>query len=176
MFSTDQFKADLVDTCGRKNFETIQDSLDKILNIEEKIILLNNKLLMQELVDEKAQKIAFKIGKLKTELKSAFIHTQNLIYSSYFDNEFNRLHTTQEIELYRTKLYNYKNFIGITENYNDFNSYYINKMAILEEKHEAILNNVSLVIVKENKISKLFTNIKALLRLNKKLEKNENVQ
>ena len=49
-------------------------------------------------------------------------------------------------------------------------------MAILEEKHEAILNNVSLVIVKENKISKLFTNIKALLRLNKKLEKNENVQ
>lgn len=176
LFSTDQFKADLVDTCGRKNFETIQDSLDKILNIEEKIILLNNKLLIQELVDEKAQKIAFKIGKLKTELKSAFIHTQNLIYSSYFDNEFNRLHTTQEIELYRTKLYNYKNFIGITENYNDFNSYYINKMAILEEKHEAILNNVSLVIVKENKISKLFTNIKALLRLNKKLEKNENVQ
>lgn len=176
LFSTDQFKLSLIDTCGRKNFENIQDSLDKILNIEEKIILLNNKLLKQELVDEKAQKIAFKIGKLKSELKATFINTQNLIYSSYFNNEFNKLHTTQEIELYRTKLYNYKNYIGITENYNDFNSYYINQMAVLEEKYEAILNNVSLVLVKESRISRLFTNIKNLLKLNKNLENDENIQ
>ena len=118
---------------------------------------------------------AFKIGKLKNELKLTFIKTQNLIYSSYFDNEFNKLNTTQEIEIYRTKLYNYKNYIGITENYNDFNSYYINKMVVLEEKHEAILNNVSLVLVKEGKISRLFNNIKTLLKLNKNLENDENL-
>ena len=176
LFSTDQFKIDLINTCGRKNFEMIQDSLDKILNIEEKIIVLNNKLLENELADEKAQKIAFKIGKLKAELKSTFISTQNLIYGSYFDNEFHKLHTTQEIELYRTKLYNYKNYIGITENYNDFNSYYIDKMATLEEKHEAILNNVSLVLVKENKLSKLFNSIKSIFKLNKSFENDENIQ
>lgn len=127
------------------------------------------------LLMKKHKKIAFKIGKLKNELKLTFIKTQNLIYSSYFDNEFNKLNTTQEIEIYRTKLYNYKNYIGITENYNDFNSYYINKMVVLEEKHEAILNNVSLVLVKEGKISRLFNNIKTLLKLNKNLENDENL-
>ena len=175
LFSTDKFKLDLCESCGMKNFLKIQDLLDDILNIEEKIIVLNNKLLENELVDEKAQKIAFKIGKLKNELKLTFIKTQNLIYSSYFDNEFNKLNTTQEIEIYRTKLYNYKNYIGITENYNDFNSYYINKMVVLEEKHEAILNNVSLVLVKEGKISRLFNNIKIILKLNKNLENDENL-
>ena len=63
----------------------------------------------------------------------------------------------------------------IIENYNDFNSYYINKMVVLEEKHEAILNNVSLVLVKEGKISRLFNNIKTLLKLNKNLENDENL-
>ncbi len=170
LFSTDQFKLDLIDVCGKKNFENIQDSLDRILNIEEEIIILNNMLIEKDLVDKKAQKIAFKIGKLKNLLKSTFLNTQNLIYSSYFDNEFNRLHTTQEIELYRTRLYNYKNYIGITENYNDFNVYYINQMAVLEEKHEAILNNVSLVLVKENKLSVLLKNIKNLFNLNRDFE------
>ena len=72
---------------------------------------------------------------------------------------------------------NYKEDINdeIIENYNDFNSYYINKMVVLEEKHEAILNNVSLVLVKEGKISRLFNNIKTLLKLNKNLENDENL-
>ena len=48
-------------------------------------------------------------------------------------------------------------------------------MVVLEEKHEAILNNVSLVLVKEGKISKLFNNIKILLKLNKNLENDENL-
>jgi hypothetical protein len=39
-------------------------------------------------------------------------------------------------------------------------------MVVLEEKHEAILNNVSLVLVKEGKISRLF---------NKNLENDENL-
>jgi hypothetical protein len=48
-------------------------------------------------------------------------------------------------------------------------------MVVLEEKHEAILNNVSLVLVKEGKISRLFNNIKTLLKLNKNLENDENL-
>ena len=42
-------------------------------------------------------------------------------------------------------------------------------------KDEAILNNVSLVLVKEGKISRLFNNIKTLLKLNKNLENDENL-
>ena len=171
LFSTDQFKLALIRSCGKKNFLNIQNCLDKVLNIEEKIVLLNNDLLEETLSDEKTQKIAFRIGKLKTELKNAFVQTQNLIYSSYFDNELNRIATTEEIEIYRTKLYDYKNYIGITENYSDFNNYYLDKMIALDDKYEAILNNVALVVVKENTISKMFKRIKNIFGLSRNFER-----
>lgn len=172
LFSTDQFKLALIRSCGKKNFLNIQNCLDKVLTIEEKIVLLNNDLLEETLSDEKTQKIAFRIGKLKTELKNAFVQTQNLIYSSYFDNELNRIATTEEIEIYRTKLYDYKNYIGITENYSDFNNYYLDKMIALDDKYEAILNNVALVVVKENTISKMFKRIKNIFGLSRNFERN----
>ena len=75
LFSTDQFKLALIRSCGKKNFLNIQNCLDKVLTIEEKIVLLNNDLLEETLSDEKTQKIAFRIGKLKTELKNAFVQT-----------------------------------------------------------------------------------------------------
>lgn len=172
LFSTDEFKLSLIKLCGRKNFLNIQSGLDKLLNVEEKIVFLTNELLEENLTDEKAQKIALKISKFKTELKDTFIQTQNLIYSSYFDTELSRITTTEEIEVYRTKLYDYKNYIGITENYSYFNNYYLDKMIALDDRYEAILNNVALVVVKENTISKLFKRIKSLFGLNRDFEQN----
>ena len=86
--------------------------------------------------------------------------------------KLNRIATTEEIEIYRTKLYDYKNYIGITENYSDFNNYYLDKMIALDDKYEAILNNVALVVVKENTISKMFKRIKNIFGLSKNFEQN----
>lgn len=172
-FSTDQFKLTLIETCGKKTFYKIQDNLDTILKIEEKIINLNNRLVSENCEGAKAQKIAVKIASLKNELKNTFMETQNLIFTSYFDNDFQNLNTTEEIELYRTKLYNYKNYIGITEGYHYFNDYYINKMAALQDRYEEILNNVALVPVKENNITKLFKIFKNIFSANKQKELDE---
>lgn len=169
-FSTDQFKLALTETCGKKAFYKVQDNLDTILKIEEKIINLNNRLVSENCEGMKAQKIAAKIANLKNELKNTFMETQNLIFTSYFDNAFQRLNTTEEIELYRAKLYNYKNYIGITEGYHYFNDYYINKMAALQDRYEEILNNVALVPVKENNITKLFKIFKNIFSTNKQKE------
>lgn len=162
LFSTDQFKKQAIEALGRKNFLKIQENLDTILNTEEKIINLNQKLVSDDCEGMKAQKIAGKIAKHKLDIKNCFIKTQNLIFTSYFDNEFNNLKTTEDIEVYRAKLYNYKNYIGITENYSDFNLYYIDKMAALEERYEAILNNTALVPVKEVRILKLLRTLRNL--------------
>lgn len=170
LFSTDQFKINLLNLCGKKALLNIQTELDNVLNIEEKIVFLNNKLLTNDLKDEQSQKIAFKIGKLKNDLKHTFIKTQNLIYMSYFDNELNKITTTDEIEIYRNKLYDYKNYIGITNNYIDFNNYYLDKMIDLDNKYESILNNVSLAVIKEKPYSKLFKNMKFLFKTNKDYE------
>ncbi len=171
-FSTDSFKLECIKTCGRKEFLKIQDNLDKILNIEEKIIAQNHRLLEDNCEGSKAQKIAGKISTYKQDLKTIFIQTQDLIFSSYFNNEFNKLTTTQDIELYRTKLYNYQNYIGITNNYYDFSNYYVDKMAALEDLYEAIMNNVSLTVVKESKIAKLFKSIRRLFSWSSQNEKN----
>lgn len=162
LFSTNQFKKQAIEVLGRKNFLKIQENLDVILDTEEKIIHFNQKLVADDCEGMKAQKVAEKIAKYKLEIKNRFIETQNLIFTSYFDYEFHHLTTTEEIEVYRAKLYNYKNYIGIVENYNDFNLYYIDKMATLEERYEAILNNTALVPVKEAKFTKLLRTIRNL--------------
>lgn len=166
-FSTSTFKEDAIKYLGKKEFFKIQDNLDKILYIEEKIILLNNHLMEDDCEGAKAQKIAKKITNYKIDLKKTFIQTQDLIFSSYFNREFEHLNTTEEIEVYRAKLYNYQNFIGITENYFDFNNYYIDKMTALEGRYEAILNNVALVPLKKSKLGSFFRNLKILFSFGK---------
>ncbi len=168
LFSNDQFKTSLIEVCSKKAFLKIQDNLDILLNTEEKIIKLNNQLIEDDCEGTKAEKIALKIDKLKNDLKKTFMATQNIIFTTYFNNEFNKLTTTESIEIYRAKLYNYKNYIGITDGYSHFNNYYIDKMAALEDRYEAILNNVAIVPIKESKIANLFRTLRNLFSWNKK--------
>ena len=171
-YGSDMFKERFSDLCGINAFFKIQSNLDKIIEIEEKAIKLDNKLLSDDCEGMKAQKIASKISDYKKKLKNTFIATQNTIFTSYFDFEFQNLNTTEAIEMYRAKLYNYKNYIGITENYNDFNNYYINKMAALEERYEAILNNVAIVPVNNSKLANLFKTLRSIFSFNKEKELN----
>lgn len=171
-FSDDQFKLNLIDACGKKSFYKIQQNLDNILSIEEKIIILSGRLLEDDCEGMKAQKIANKIANYKKELKNTFMATQNIIFTSYFDREFNKITTTEAIEIYRARLYNYKNYIGITENYNYFNDYYISKMALLEDLHESIMNNVALVTVNNSRLSNIFRFFRSIFILNKEKELN----
>lgn len=163
---TDTFKENCIELLGENNFLKIQDNFDKILDIEEKIITLNNNLMNNDLDEAKSHKLNVKIENLKAKLKETFFNTQNLIFSSYFDREFNKIHTTNEIDLYRMELYNYKNYLGISEDYNAFNDYYINKMIALDERYTQIINNVALVPIKTSAWSRLFSAIKKLFGLN----------
>ena len=172
LFSTDQFKLKLIDVCGKKAFFKIQENLDKILNIEEKINNSNQRVMEDDCEGMKDQKVAGTILDYKKKLKNTFIETQNTIFSSYFDNKFQKITTTEAIEIYRAKLYNYKNYIGITDNYSDFNNYYINKMADLENRYEAILNNVAIVPVSNSKLSHIFRALRNIFSLNKEKEWN----
>lgn len=162
-YGNDLFQERFATLCGTTAFLKIQNQLDTIMNIEEKIIHLNNKLVSDNCEGMKAQKVASKISKLKLTIKNLYFNTQDLIYTSYFDTQFKKITTTADIDSYRFRLYTYKNYIGITENYSNFNDYYINKMVELDSKYESIMNNTSLAIVKNSKISNFFTKIKSIL-------------
>lgn len=162
-YGTSLFKERFADLCGINSLIKIQDNLDKIMNTEEKIIKLNQKLMQDTCEGMKAQRIASKISKLKEKLKNLYFTTQDLIYSSYFNTQFAKITTTADIDSYRFRLYNYKNYIGITEDYSNFNEYYINKMMDLDNKYESIMNNTQVAVVNNSSIAIFFRKMKALL-------------
>lgn len=165
------FKETFSDLCGLSNFLKIQAILDKIMEYEEKAIKLNNKLMSDECEGMKAQKVAKKIEVYKEKIKNLFFEGQNFIYTSYFNNQFNKITTTADIEQFRVRLYNYKNYIGISEDYSNFNEFYINKMMDLDEKYENIMNNTAIAVVGNSKIANFFRKLKAVLSAEVELKK-----
>lgn len=170
-YGSDTFKEKFASSCGINSFLKIQNNLDKILNVEEKAIKLDNKLLADDCEGSKAHKIAKKIENCKARIKDLFFETQTLIYTSYFNTQFNKIYTTADIDEYRVRLYNYKNFIGISDNYTDFNDFYINKMMDLDNKHENIMNNTHVAVVDNSLIAKFFRKIKTILSASVELKR-----
>ena len=165
------FKETFADLCGLNSFLKIQANLDKIMEAEEKAIKLNNKLVSDKCEGMKAQKVAKKIEAYKEKIKNLFFETQNLIYSSYFNNQFNKITTTADIDEFRVKLYSFKNYIGISENYSNFNEFYINKMMDLDEKYESIMNNTAVAVVSNSKIATFLRKLKSVLSATVELKK-----
>ena len=170
-YSTSAFKESFANLCGLRTLIKVQDNLDKIMNTEEKIIKLNQKLVRDDCEGMKAQKIASKISGLKDKLQKLYFATQDLIYSSYFDKQFADISITADIDSYRYKLYNYKNFIGITDEYSNFNNYYINKMMDLDAKYESIINNTAVAIVNQSTFANFFRKVKEILTAEIKFSK-----
>lgn len=144
--SNNKFIKAFINLCGEDSFYKIQKNLDKILNLEEKIVILSSKL-EEEFSSEKfIANSCIKINLYKNTIKNLFFETQNLIITSYFDKAINNVYSYQEIEDYRKKLYNYIDLLGTNNSYTFFNDYYINMMAKLDEKYEA-LNNFELSLI-----------------------------
>ena len=162
LHANDKFKNYFIQLCGKRVYNEIENNFDKLLQYEEKIILINSFLNTNELTEKQIAKVSTKIKKYKESITNTFIRTQNLILTSYFDNDLKNLYSVQDIEDYRTKLYSYKDYIGVTENYSYFNNYYINKMTKLDEIYEGITNTAitlyqrSLFEIIVSKFSKLF--------------------
>ncbi len=151
--STDTFKKVFSDLTSPKVFMAIQTAIDDILNNEEEIIKLNNRIAQIDDRNKKVDGMIKKIDELKSEITLTFMRTQNLIISSYFDKSFENLYDLDSMELYRKKLYTFKDFIGYTDGYTFFNDYYTSKMEEYENKYKLIENGqfeTSLKIITKN--------------------------
>lgn len=164
--SNDSFKNKFIELTSHETYDTVEKNLDKILSLESKLVKWNNKL-MEEDSSRQANEITKKISKQKDTIKKLFVDTQNLIMTSYFDTALTHITNLEELENYRRKLYNYKNIIGIIENYSFFNNYYISVMAKLEKLYYQLENGeeptLALAVVKQNKFIKLILAIKKFL-------------
>ena len=167
LMSTNSFFNAIYSYISPKAFLKIQSGIDNILNIEEKIIKLNNKIYNIEDRNNKVDSIVKKIDELKNEIRINFFKTQNLIVSSYFNTALNYVVTTEQVEFYRKKLYKIQDVLGNTENYTFFNNYYLEKMAELEHKYNVIENGgiETSLYVKTKKQSKFIRILKAIKKI-----------
>ena len=177
--SNDNFKIKLSEIISPKAFTAIQNAIDEILLDEENIIKLNNKIAEVDDRNKKIDGMVQKIDELKNEITLTFLRTQNLIISSYFDKTFNDITNLEQVENYRKKLYNFKDYLGFAEGYTFFNDYYVQKMNELENKYNAIENGevelaLKLITKKENKLIALFKAIKKLI-FGEKAQKDSNL-
>lgn len=166
--SNDHFKNKFSALCGEKVYSHLSSLFDKILNTEEKIIILNNKQQNDNLSVAKSQAIYNKISDLKKQLKYTYFSAQELIIKSYFSTVFKTLITSVDLDRFRKKLYNFQELIGTTTNYSFFNSYYISMMENLDNRYDILSNATNsystyLIPKKENKFSKFINYIKKLL-------------
>lgn len=178
--SNDNFKKKLIELTDYKSFMQIQDYIDDILSCEEQIIKINNKISQIDDRNKKVDNLIDKINSLKGDISSTFIKAQNLIISSYFDKAFYSITNLEELENYRRKLYNFKDYLGYSEGYNYFNDYYVNRMMNLEDKYNLLENGItdsSLYLVKQktSKILAFFRYIRKIIFRNK-LEENKSIE
>ena len=182
LFSNDNVKIKLSEILSEKSFLAIQNAIDEILENEENIIKLNNKIAGIDDRNKKVDGFVKKIDELKNEISLIFLRTQNLIISSYFNNAFEKITNLEELENYRKKLHNFKDYLGFAEGYTFFSNFYTKKMNELEEKYNILENgnyddiekSLKVISKKENKIILLFKKIKKLL-LGEKEENNNQI-
>lgn len=143
--SNEDFKIEMIDEFGEKNYVLIERNFEEILNSKNEI--LNN----GENVEILSQKI-----------KQLYLKTMNVIYTSYFDNLLCRINTEIEAEFAIQKLIYYNEFIKENSGYEDFLIYFDKMKLKFENKKNEIKNSMALVVIKQNKILNIFKRLKKL--------------
>ena len=151
--SNDNFKNKFIEEMSIKTFLCVTNAIDSILEAEENIVKLNNKKFEIETNEEKCATITGKIEEIKNEILLTFLRTQNQIISSYFNNSFKQIKTLEQVEKYRRKLYNFKDYLGSTDGYTFYHDYYVEQMAALEHKYNVIENGGETALARTKKES-----------------------
>ena len=81
----------------------------------------------------------------KNAIRKVFFDTQNLIIQSCFTNEFNSICNLNDIKNFQDKLYNFKNVLCYTDDYNFYNEFYCNTMLALESVRNYIELNGNMI-------------------------------
>lgn len=156
--SNNNFKDKFVSEMSIKTYICVRSALDSILEAEENIIKLNNKILEFDNRNKKCENMSEKINEIKSEILLIFLRTQNQIISSYFNSSFKKIKTLEDVENYRRKLYNFKDYLGSTDGYTFFHEYYVEQMAALEHKYNVIENGgIETALQVSNKKQNWFT-------------------
>lgn len=139
LIGNEEFKIQIIDNLGFGEYKKIEKNMNQILKNA--------------------------ISKNFEVIKDIYIETQNIIFTSFFNNIIKRVQSTDEIEEINEKILLYEDVIGTTENYSEFDEFSKEFQQRLEYKKQEIKAKTSLMVIKSNlffniirKIKKLFIN------------------
>ena len=151
----EDFKIEIIDNIGETEYNYIEKKLNDILKAKDTIYEFQKN-------EDFSQEASNKIWESIEFIKSTYFEIQNTIYSSYFDRMLKRCENEIEISMTRKKLYSYRNLVGTSSNYNDFDIYCIDFEKRAQAKALEIKNKKSLMVISNNIIFRIFRKIRKL--------------
>ena len=152
-FSTDDLKNKIIEFTSISTYNKIIKGFDYITSLEEKIILLNNKL---QNTKSNFSKIQEKIELYKKNINKNYFELQNTIITEFWNYKFNQIKTLEDIDLFIDKLDQFGEIIGITDYYTFFDNFYIEIKNKLDHKANIIKYGGTETALNNNKF-KLFS-------------------
>ena len=141
LFSDDIFKNTFIANSNPLAFKEISQNFDNILKFEEELNNINNRMFIISNSPSDAKRyndLLQKATNLKKQILNTTINTQNLIIKNCFDKEFELVKDKESLKRFQKKIYNFKNLIIQTENYDYYLEYYRSIMDELAVKSEII--------------------------------------
>ena len=180
--SNDVFKNTFISCSDKKTYAKISHNLDKLLKLEDDLYCFSFEL--SNATKEKDFKLLDRlINNRKNAIRKLFFDTQNLIIQSCFTRAFNNISSIDDIKEFQSKLYNFKDVLCYTDNYNFYNEFYCNTMLALESVRDVIeangnmseyqTQNTSLAIIDNSPhivavFKRIITKVKKLFTINKR--------
>lgn len=167
--SNDVFKNTFISYSDKKTYNKIEANLDKLLKLEDDLYYFSI-----ELINAFSQKDLKLLNRLinnrKNAIRKVFFDTQNLIIQNCFTHAFNNLSTLDEVKEFQNKLYNFKNVLCYTDDYNFYNEFYCNTMYALETVRDILEANGDIAEYRNtNKSLTIVDNSSKILSLFKKI-------
>ena len=167
--SNDVFKNTFISYSDKKTYNKIETNLDKLLKLEDDLYYFSI-----ELINAFSQKDLKLLNRLinnrKNAIRKVFFDTQNLIIQNCFTTAFNNISTLDDVKEFQNKLYNFKNVLCYTDDYNFYNEFYCNTMYALETVRDILEANGDIAEYRNaNKSLAIVDNSSKILSLFKKI-------
>ena len=146
--SNNEFKYETIDMLGEDTYNAIETSFEQILEAKNKILKNKDKSIIDENIDL---------------IKNVYINIQNKIMTSYFNKEFKRIKSMEQLNSFSAKLLDYKDYIGSDEAQALYIDYYKAMKEQIKKKEQSFINK-SLVVVKENRFVNIFNRLKNFIK------------
>jgi hypothetical protein len=140
-FSNDVFKNTFIAKSSLRTYLEIEKNFDLLVNYETELANISYKISYcsdSKSNEKRLQSLLEKSNILKSNILKVTLETQNIILHDCFTQEFEHIRDLKDLKSFQSRIYNFKNLLINSEDYNYYNDFYRDMMNSLEEKREQI--------------------------------------